>query len=301
MCIRWTMVAAVLAATVAGGAAATEEPQQALRVVAAVDVGGAPSGMVVADGDLWVSLAVDGVVRIDQATNTVVARIDQPMVALAAGYGSVWAIDVFRDVLLQIDPGTNRITREIPVGGMPTGIAAGFGSVWVANTLDGTVTRVDPVSGETIATIPLGTGPIWPGGIVAGPRGIWLVSGDGNVVSRIDPARSRVASQFPLPGARSLAVTGGTIWVGLARSDMLVQIGPERIRTLRLRGLRADGYGPRLAGGTSLWLAVPGRVARLGSVRATLRLPVKHFLSAIVAGDSVWVADQTREQILRVG
>ena len=80
MCIRWTMVAAVLAATVAGGAGATDEPQQALRVVAAVDVGGAPSGMVVADGDLWVSLAVDGVVRIDQATNTVVARIDRPMV-----------------------------------------------------------------------------------------------------------------------------------------------------------------------------------------------------------------------------
>ena len=163
MCIRWTMVAAVLAATVAGGAGATDEPQQALRVVAAVDVGGAPSGMVVADGDLWVSLAVDGVVRIDQATNTVVARIDRPMVGLAAGYGSVWGIDVFRDVLLQIDPGTNRITREIPVGEMPTGIAAGFGSVWVANTLDGTVTRVDPVSGEAIATIPLGTGPIWPG------------------------------------------------------------------------------------------------------------------------------------------
>ncbi len=301
MCIRWTMVAAVLAATVAGGAGATDEPQQALRVVAAVDVGGAPSGMVVADGDLWVSLAVDGVVRIDQATNTVVARIDRPMVGLAAGYGSVWGIDVFRDVLLQIDPGTNRITREIPVGEMPTGIAAGFGSVWVANTLDGTVTRVDPVSGEAIATIPLGTGPIWPGGIVAGPRGIWLVSGDGNVVSRIDPTRSRVAAQFPLPGARSLAVTGGTIWVGLARSEMLVQIGAERIRTLRLRGLRADGYGPRLAGGASLWLAVPGRVARLGSVRATLRLPVKHFVSAIVAGDSVWVADQTTEQILRVG
>ena len=82
---------------------------------------------------------------------------------------------------------------------------------------------------------------------------------------------------------------------------MLVQIGAERIRTLRLRGLRADGYGPRLAGGASLWLAVPGRVARLGSVRATLRLPVKHFVSAIVAGDSVWVADQTTEQILRVG
>ena len=79
MCIRWTMVAAVLAATVAGGAGPTDEPQQALRVVAAVDVGGAPSGMVVADGDLWVSLAVDGVVRIDQATNTVVARIDRPI------------------------------------------------------------------------------------------------------------------------------------------------------------------------------------------------------------------------------
>ena len=173
----------------------------------------------------------------------------------------------------------------------------------VANTLDGTVTRVDPVSGEAIATIPLGT---WSD--LAGrnrrrsARDLARLRGR----QRRQPDRSRpgprVAAQFPLPGARSLAVTGGTIWVGLARSEMLVQIGAERIRTLRLRGLRADGYGPRLAGAALRcgWRC-RGAVARLGSVRATLRLPVKHFVSAIVAGDSVWVADQTTEQILRVG
>jgi YVTN family beta-propeller protein len=304
MRIRSTMVAAVLAATAAGGVgAAVNEPPQTLRVVAAVDVGGAPSGMVVASGDLWVSLAVDGIVRIDQATNAVVARIDRPMVALAAGYGSVWAVDVFRDLLLEIDPGTNRIAREIPVGALPTGVAVGFGSVWVANQVDGTVSRVDPVAGQVTATIPLGAGAIWPGAIVAGPRGIWLVTGGGNAVSRIDPTTSRVASHLPLPGARSLAVTGGNVWVGLTTSDVLVRIGPERTRTVRLRGLRADGYGPRLAGGASLWLAVPGRLARVGggpgSVQATLRLPVGHFLSAIVVGDGVWVADQTTERILR--
>ena len=202
MCIRWTMVAAVLAATVAGGAGATDEPQQALRVVAAVDVGGAPSGMVVADGDLWVSLAVDGVVRIDQATNTVVARIDRPMVGLAAGYGSRCGIDVFRDVLLQIDPGTNRITREIPVGEMPTGIGGRLRLAVLGRRIRSTARDTRrPGSGEAIATIPLGTGPIWPGGIVAGPaRDLARLRGR----QRRQPNRSDEVPRrraVPLPGA----------------------------------------------------------------------------------------------------
>ena len=66
------------------------------------------------------------------------------MIGLAAGFGAVWAIDVFGDRLLRIDPETNTVTNEIPVGGLPNGVAVGHGSVWVRNQLDSTVSGSTP-------------------------------------------------------------------------------------------------------------------------------------------------------------
>ena len=84
------------------------------QVVATVDPGGAPSGTVTAAAPLWVSLGVDGIARIDPATNQIVARIRPGGVSLAAGFGSIWAVDIFADVLLRIDPGNQPDHRSDP-------------------------------------------------------------------------------------------------------------------------------------------------------------------------------------------
>ena len=298
-------VSALAVSAAAGAEQARGEPAGAngLRVVATIEVRGAPSGMVMAAGSLWVSLGVDGIARIDPATNEIVARIQPGGVSLAAGFGSIWAVDIFADVLLRIDPETNRITDRIPVGGLPTGIAIGHGSVWVANQLDSTVSRVSPDTGRTVATIQLDRGGIWPDAIVATPGAVWAVAGDGNVVDRIRPETSTVDLRIPLRGARALTVALGSVWVGIANSASLLRIREGQAVRIVVPGHRADGLGPQLAGGDALWLAVPGRVVRVmpaNGDKLGIRFPAGHYLSAIVAGGDIWVADQTAERIVRL-
>jgi YVTN family beta-propeller protein len=75
-------------------------------------------------------------------------------------YGSVWVVNGSEDSLLRIDPQTNEVVREIPVGQSPSAIAAGGGALWVANTGDGTVSRVDPETRSVTKTIEVGHRPL---------------------------------------------------------------------------------------------------------------------------------------------
>lgn len=304
-------VSVVAAAALAMSAAAANSESsrtrpalgQELRIVSAIEVDGAPSSLVAGAGAVWVSLGVDGIARIDPATNEVVALIRPGGIALASGFGAIWAIDVFEDVLLRIDPKTNRVTRKIAVGGLPTAVATGHGSIWVANQLDSTVSRIAPATGRTIATIKLEAGGIWPGGLAITENAVWVVTGDGNAVSRIRPATATVDLRVPIRGARSLAVVLGSVWVGVANSSSLLRITRGKASPVDLPGLRANGYGPQLAGGHALWVAVPGNVARVRPTNGPaprLRLPADHYLSAIAIAGDVWVADQTAARVIRV-
>ena len=229
-------------------------------------MGGSPSSLTTAAGDVWVSLGLGGVARLDRETGAVVARIEPggAVIGLAAGFGAVWAIDVFGDRLLRIDPETNAVTSETRVGGLPNGVTVGHGSVWVQNQLDSTVSRVDPDNrprdGDDVSFFP---GELWPGGILATPSGVWVVTAGGNAVGRIDPATSSVTQEIPVLGARSLAFARGSVWVGRAHAGSLVRIGRGRIEHVAVAGGRTDGYGPRLAGGSELWLARTDSLVRI--------------------------------------
>jgi DNA-binding beta-propeller fold protein YncE len=175
--------------------------------------------------------------------------------------------------------------------------------VWVANQFDATVSRVLPTTGRTIATIPLDRGAIWPGAILSTAAGIWVVAQDGMVVNRIRPQDATVDLRIPIPYARTLAAALGSVWVGVANSTSLIRITHGKAAPVAVPGRRANGYGPRLAGGSALWLAVPGSVVRVRPVdgrQLSFRLPAGHHLSAIVEAGDVWVADQSAERIVRL-
>ena len=296
-----TVLALALSAATIAAAAPAAAPPESLHVAAAVDLDGSPTSMVAADGDVWVALGVHGLVRIDPESNAIVQRIERPLFALAAGFGSVWALDVFEDVVVRIDPETNRVAEEIRVGRLPTGLAVGFGSVWVANQVDASVSRIAPETGRVTATISLGNDELWPGALAAGPGGLWLVAGGGNTLVRIDPSTSRVADRLPALRARTLAVARGALWVGFANSQALLRIDRQGGRVVRLRAPKADGYGPRLAGGAALWVCVPGMALRASPQPGpAATLPRRNFVSALLAAGDLWVADQTASRVLRL-
>jgi streptogramin lyase len=161
---------------------------------------------------------------------------------MAVGAGSVWVCSgdyypepVGRrqpgDVVLRIDPETNRVVDRIPVDS-PTGLAFGRGSVWVTSAGHGTLSRIDPRTGEVAAKIEVGrgavdiavdesSGEVWVAGIYLAED----YSGDSsqgnsehNKLSRVDPETNRVVAEIPIAaharygGAYSVAVGEGAVW-----------------------------------------------------------------------------------------
>jgi hypothetical protein len=55
------------------------------------------------------------------------------------------------DSLAAIDPGTNRVVAEFPVGDTPTSVSVGAGAAWTLSADEQTVSRVDPQT-ETVKT-----------------------------------------------------------------------------------------------------------------------------------------------------
>lgn len=108
-----------------------------------IDVGGAPRGVAVADGDVWVSLRDErAVARIDATTGDEIVRIDtagQPW-PIAAGRNVLW-VATLEGRLLRIDPTTNAVTAQATVATDARGIAVTDGAVWVTSQ-SGSVSRV---------------------------------------------------------------------------------------------------------------------------------------------------------------
>ena len=107
---------------------------------------------------------------------------------------STGPVELVGDSVAVIDPGTDTIVGEIPVGGKPVGPAVGEGSVWVGNRDDSTLLRIDPRSLDVMRTIGL---PVAPTDVEVGAGSVWVLSDW--AVLRVDPATNDVVDTVPLP------------------------------------------------------------------------------------------------------
>jgi len=95
----------------------------------------------------------DGLVRIDPATNEIVATVDLHAALvvsrIAYGAGSVWAFataSVGPDLVVRIDPATNAITATIELHRTAGTMAFGFDALWVTSPADDRLLRIDPAT-----------------------------------------------------------------------------------------------------------------------------------------------------------
>ena len=217
---------------------ATSSPMPQLtgdpRVTAEVQVphGCIGSGVAIGAGSVWRGLWPEKydcgdsrIMRIDLATNRIVAEIPVPVVGrLAATDDAVWVAS--HGLLQRIDPATDSVVGNVQMPDREiSAVTADANDVW-AVTIDpvsgGVLVRVDAATNRVVAKIPLGpqitgyadevavaVGSVW----VLGSRWIELENAEyGSDLIRVDPSTNEVAARIPVGGFHMVEAEDA-IWV----------------------------------------------------------------------------------------
>jgi YVTN family beta-propeller protein len=217
-----------------------------------------------------------------------------------------------------VDPATNELVAEIPVGIDPESVAVGEGAVWVANVADETVSRIDPVTRERGRTIDVGD---YPSDVVVADGTVWVALGALAELTRIDPSQDQAATPIPALGPSipcgapraSLAAGDGAVWFACQAADLgRIDIRSGRARRVGLEaGLLTSPSAvlPEFAdigfGLGSLWIVNRAANSVIEVDTATVQrlrdLTVGNTPTAIAVGsDSLWVANFEDDAVTRV-
>jgi YVTN family beta-propeller protein len=207
-----------------------------------------------------------------------------------------------------IDPESNEIVAEVPVGTKPGPVAVGAGSVWIGNLQDRTVTRVSIKQRSVAKTIALEERT--PTGLALGAGALWVAHGPRGQLSRVDPRSNRLTKTIDVanPGSRhgTVAVGAGAVWVAYGDST-LAQIDPAGPR---VAGATFAGDGPAsiVVGGGSIWVAnsrdstvtrYNPRTYEGGPIGRPIR--VGRQPSGIAYGEeAIWVAEAGDDTVTRI-
>jgi virginiamycin B lyase len=286
----------------------------ALPVVARIKVPVGPGWLETGFGSLWVSKSRSKrVLRIDPATNQIVARIpvgSDPELGIGVGLGFVWIADTKDHSITQIDPQTNRVVRTIPVnvGDDPEGsIGVGEGSIWVltseGGTDSGTLTRIDAESGEVRTNITVR--PKSHAAIVAF-NSVWVTSTGSNTVSRIDPTLNTVMAEIPVHSLpRFLIASEDSVWVLSQGDGSLIRVDPSNNRVAAVIEMGVPGPGGDLSVGEN-YVWVSAERVPLSQIDPQKNRLVRQFVGGRkddtmrVGFGSAWVLDERHGEIWRI-
>ena len=277
-----------------------------LEPVTAIGLDVIPTDLVATRNDVWATVGIGGVIRVDLRSGHIVARIPTGGAVIAAlANGNVWAVDVADDRLLEIDSRRGRVGRKLRVDGLPIAAAATPGRLWVIAQEHGSVTAVDTRSLRSSAVLRFAAADLVPAAIVVARRGVWLITNWGREVSMIDPETLEVVAHVATPSIDALAASAGLIWARRSPDGPagLVRIDP---RLLRANVVEPSGGAPitAIVGGESLYVAVPGAVLQLdprtGETVMRKRVSRSYRLTALApVGRDLWAADETSGSLLR--
>ena len=236
----------------------------------------------------------------------IAAAVAIPIFALAQG-GSNGRITVAGNAVAEIDPTSNLVIGQVPVGARPAGIAFGSRSLWVANLDDQTISQIDPAAGTVSRTIPVTDTPT---GLAASPGSVWVVGSNATTpsvtVRRIDPQFDNVADKTRIDnvvpgGAGSVATRGDAVWVAPS-SGLLTRLSSPGADVLRQVDPNA---GPTAidVGAGAVWVTDTdaNSVTRVDPTGLLTPIPVGHGPSGVAVGaGGVWVADTLDDAVVRI-
>jgi YVTN family beta-propeller protein len=222
------------------------------------------------------------------------------------------------DLLVAIDPATNRVVERATVGSTPTSVAAGAGAVWALNADDRTVSRVD-LQTRTVRTF---AGEAAPVDLAADGDTLWVAQvGPGSdtegqylavgSVTRADSVSGagRGTTVLPVPAKAAVGVLpsgliaagGGAVWA-LARPGWVHRIDADTGRLTTWRSLQAQGIA---VGDGQVWVRdFRNRAIRLdpkrGRIIAKVPLPVYQIDTLAIGEGAVWLTDSSAGTVWRV-
>ncbi|HEU0303041.1 MAG TPA: ABC transporter substrate-binding protein, partial [Gaiellaceae bacterium] len=199
----------------------------------------------------------NSVSRIDPETNDVrqTIPVGGAPAGLTVGAGSVWVANGLDGTVTRIDADTNLPSQTITVGNGPTGVAYGAGSVWVTNSTDGTITRIVPSSGRSGRALPAIVG---ASGIAFGFDRVWVVSPATAKVAVLDARTGRAVREIGVGGEpTAVAVGGGAVWVANRADGTVSKIDPETLAVTDVVPVGRKPAGVA-AGPDDVWVANEG-------------------------------------------
>jgi DNA-binding SARP family transcriptional activator/ABC-type branched-subunit amino acid transport system substrate-binding protein/DNA-binding beta-propeller fold protein YncE len=233
------------------------------------------------------------------------------------------SISVAPNSVAVVDPTTNQIVADVPVGNAPSSIAVGEGAVWVLNADDHTVSKIDLQSATVIKTfstaaeptdLAVGEGSLWVGSGVPAAASEFFGTLVPVAVSRVEPESAVTTDRLMLlrgtadsdhigrwPGERQIAVGlrgvwafdgEGTIW----RLDPASGEVDAKIEGLGARSLAADDR--------NLWAVTQAGVARIdpdtNTVSQRVALANVGLVGIATSGGPVWVTDPFAGMLWRI-
>jgi YVTN family beta-propeller protein len=163
-----------------------------------------------------------------------------------------------------IDPKTNKLVADVPVGVGAEALAAGSGWVWVTNTEDRTVSRIDPGT-RSVRNFSVTD---YPSDVAVGRDVVWVALGQRALLSRIAPDQASRAAVHGVPALRrgiscgsstaNTALAGRFVWFSCESGD-LGRLDSETGKPQRFLLRSSSAVAPRFvdiaAGLGFVWIA----------------------------------------------
>ncbi len=155
--------------------------------------------------------------------------------------------------LVRVDPATNRVVAQVLLPGLPDAVGVGSSGVWV-RAAAGPIWRVDPVTNRVVAevTIPHGLSGT-RGSVLVGHDAVWVSDPASRTVVRIDPRSNRVAGRTEVGGSPLAATAEGTVLA--ASGGRVLGLGRRTVRSAQVEGLIGDYATALAVVGDTIWVA----------------------------------------------
>jgi YVTN family beta-propeller protein len=189
-------------------------------VVKTIGLGADVNGVAAGFGSIWVAGGNDETLyRIDPSENAIQAQLHlgdadplrpRPIFFVTAGRDAVWVTR--GNTLLRIDPKTTRVTKTVPLPGVPQDLGSGAGSIWVP-LVDERLVRIDEGSATVASTTQLPAAAFMP---IVVRDSLWLLLyTHAPQVEKLDPntVTQTASVSFPNSFLTGLAGEGDKLWV----------------------------------------------------------------------------------------